>query len=98
MPQVIATALGNKCNTALKLANEQVTRLLSNATGQAQLAQDFGFCSPLTTHEQHAMLIESWSGDVDGIVQYAVGNDTQNWCNRFLAAGGGDPYKALSEL
>ena len=96
--EVIGTALGDKCSTALRQANDKVTQLLSNATGQAVLAKDFGFCAPLTSHLQHAMLIQSWSGDIDETVQYAMGNDTQNWCNTFLAAGGGDPYKALIEL
>ena len=96
--EVVGIALGERCNASLKAANERVTQLLADASGQAQLAKDFGFCSPLTDPLQHAMLIESWTGDVDGTVQYAVGNDTQEWCSAFLSAGGGDPYKALIEL
>ena len=96
--EVVGIALGEKCSAALKRANDRVTALLSNATGQKQLAADFGFCAPLTSHEQHAMLIQSWSGDIDGTVQYSVGNDTQRWCDSFLSAGSGDPYKALIEL
>ena len=96
--EVVDIALGEKCSSALRRANDKVTALLSNSTGQAQLAKDFSFCAPLTTPMQHAMLIESWSGDIGGTVQYAVGNDTQNLCDSFLSAGGGDPYKALIEL
>ena len=96
--ETVGIALGSQCNSSLKAANEKVTALLSNASGQAQLAKDFGFCSPLTDPLQHAMLIERWADDVDGTVQYAVGNDTQDWCDRFLKAGGGDPYQALIEL
>ena len=96
--EVVAIALGKQCNAAVKAANDKVTALLANSTGQAQLAKDFGFCAPLTSHLQHAMLVQSWSGDIGGTVQYAVGNDTRDWCDRFLSAGGGDPYQALIEL
>lgn len=95
--EVIGIALGDECSTALKHANDRVTALLSNSSGQAQLAKDFGFCKPLTSPLQYAELIQSWSGDIDGIVQYSIGNDTRDWCDAFLAADK-DPYRALIDL
>ena len=96
--EVVEIALGHTCASKLRQANDKVTALLSNATGQAQLAKDFGFCAPLTSRHQHAMLVDSWAGEIDDTVQYSVGNQTQVLCDTFLAAGGGDPYKALIEL
>ena len=96
--EVIGEALGTQCNSSLKAANDKVTSLLSTNAGQVQLAKDFGFCDPLTNPLHQAMFVSTWANDVEGTVQYAQPGDVAKWCDTFLAAGGGDPYKALIEL
>ena len=96
--EVVAVALGPQCEAALKSANDKVTQLLGSAAGQAQLAKDFGLCTPLSDPLAQAIFVSTWAYDLGGVVQYAGNGTVAAWCDRYMKMGGGDPYKGLQEL
>ena len=96
--EVVAVALGPTCAAALKAGNDKVTALLSTTAGQAQLAEDFHLCAPLSDPLEQAIFVSTWSYDIGGTVQYARNGTVATWCEKYMAAGNGDPYLGLAEL
>lgn len=99
--EVVSQSLGPKCSAAVMASTHSLITLLSNASGQAQLQQQFNLCTApsLSNKLDAANFLETVSDPISGIVQYNLDNnayemyDVPTLCGKLLA--GATPLDGL---